>query len=544
VEWTPSPAELTGTATASTASSITLGASALATANLYCGMTILITSGTGKGQCRLISGYTAGRVATVTPAWTTTPATTATYIMLPTGPSEIEGLLFGNRSTGAAVVAFVEGIMRVDIGHWLSQTVGATINGIPIVDPHYWNGAAVAATNTNGVPVVDTRQLVRQGTAQATGNSTTAIKLDAGASATNDFYKGKRIAVISGLGAPQDGICTAYNGTTKVATVYPAWPTAPDNTSLFQIFPASADVEAWQAVGAVAGAIPAAVAGAAGGVLIAGSNAPTTFAGSGSTAGLTITGGATAPGALMLVGGATSGDGFKVTTTSGNGITLTPTNGHGFVSTGQGAGKDGINVSGARDGLRLSGGTGNDIQANFISGYEVTGAVVYDSNVTILGLGGLAVPSGITGGIDIVQNFSLSALSQFFLTNSGTTYASAVAGSVVKETANNANMTAVGGSTTAADQLKAMFAAAVSVVVDTATFTATATVFETQDTTDSIEKYREQVLYGVTGANAGVTVPITGYVFSGNSKVKLTVETLPSAPANGDIFLKMGRIEQ
>jgi hypothetical protein len=101
----------------------------------------------------------------------------------------------------------------------------------------------------------------------------------------------------------------------------------------------------------------------------------------------------------------------------------------------------------------------------------------------------------------------------------------------------------VNGNTTAAQQLSRMFAAAKSVTVDSATFSPTTTNFETGDTVDSIENYREQVLYGVTGANAGVTVAVTAYAFT-NSKVKLTVETLPTAPGNGDIFLKMGRIEQ
>lgn len=102
VEWTPSPFELKGTATASSASTITLDGNASATANFYCGMTILITTGTGKGQARLISGYTTGRVATVTPVWTTTPSATAGYILFPVGPAQIEGALFGNNSSGVA----------------------------------------------------------------------------------------------------------------------------------------------------------------------------------------------------------------------------------------------------------------------------------------------------------------------------------------------------------------------------------------------------------------------------------------------------------
>lgn len=113
----------------------------------------------------------------------------------------------------------------------LTFTVSAKLD----CNVYTWSGTAVASPNTAGVPVVDTRGVIRSNTAQATGNSTTAIKLDSGASATTDFYKYHRITVISGTGAPQSAICTAYNGSTKVATVSPAWPTAPDNTSVFII---------------------------------------------------------------------------------------------------------------------------------------------------------------------------------------------------------------------------------------------------------------------------------------------------------------------
>jgi hypothetical protein len=70
------------------------------------------------------------------------------------------------------------------------------------------------------------------GTAQATGNTTTAIKLASGSSATTDFYKGNYVRIVFGTGAGGPGrIVTAYDGSTKIATVTPAWPVAPDSTS-------------------------------------------------------------------------------------------------------------------------------------------------------------------------------------------------------------------------------------------------------------------------------------------------------------------------
>lgn len=137
-----------------------------------------------------------------------------------------------------------------------------------------WNGTAVATPNTAGVPIVDTRRLIRQGTAQATGNSTTAIKLDSGASATTDFYKNMLVQFLSGTGAPAAAICTAYDGSTKIATLSPAVPTAADNTTVFQIFPAMADVETWRGTAPNAlqsGRVDSYLGAVASGVIAAGS---------------------------------------------------------------------------------------------------------------------------------------------------------------------------------------------------------------------------------------------------------------------------------
>ena len=73
----------------------------------------------------------------------------------------------------------------------------------------------------------------RQNTAQA--GAAGSITLDAAASATTDFYKGALIFLDGGTGAGQARLCTAYNGTTKVATVVPNWATNPDVTSTFVV---------------------------------------------------------------------------------------------------------------------------------------------------------------------------------------------------------------------------------------------------------------------------------------------------------------------
>lgn len=89
-----------------------------------------------------------------------------------------------------------------------------------------WSGTTVAGAIPPDVI------FMRSGTAQ--GGSTTSITLDAGASAVTDFYKNEVVFIRSGTGAGQAAIITAYNGTTKVATVG-GFATAPDATSVFTV---------------------------------------------------------------------------------------------------------------------------------------------------------------------------------------------------------------------------------------------------------------------------------------------------------------------
>lgn len=72
-----------GTAQAGAAGTITLAASASATDDAYNGMIVLIGSGAGYGQWRLVSDYVgATKVATVASNWATTPDSTSAYVVL------------------------------------------------------------------------------------------------------------------------------------------------------------------------------------------------------------------------------------------------------------------------------------------------------------------------------------------------------------------------------------------------------------------------------------------------------------------------------
>ncbi len=160
------------------------------------------------------------------------------------------------RFQNTGLVAGVLNTDRILLGYAVVITLPANfsalvISGAGTVNSNVlqWNTVNVATVNTAGVPVVDTREVMRVGTAQATGNTTTQIKLDAGASANDNQYLGDLIEIISGTGAPEAGVCTGYSGSTKVAIIFPAWSTAPDNTSVFLIRSALADTVLWLGAG-------------------------------------------------------------------------------------------------------------------------------------------------------------------------------------------------------------------------------------------------------------------------------------------------------
>jgi hypothetical protein len=71
------------------------------------------------------------------------------------------------------------------------------------------------------------------GTAQA--GAAGSITLAAGESAVTDFYKDMAVVIVGGTGAGQVRRVSAYNGTTKVATVSANWATTPDSTSVYQL---------------------------------------------------------------------------------------------------------------------------------------------------------------------------------------------------------------------------------------------------------------------------------------------------------------------
>lgn len=114
-----------GTAQAGGASTITLDADASAINDTYISNLIMITAGTGIGQCRSIGAYNGGtKVATVTPAWTTIPDATSVYQMIP--------------------------MSVVNVGGWLGVPVTLSANNKPDINVDSIDDVAIAGIATDG----------------------------------------------------------------------------------------------------------------------------------------------------------------------------------------------------------------------------------------------------------------------------------------------------------------------------------------------------------------------------------------------------------
>jgi parallel beta-helix repeat protein len=73
--------------------------------------------------------------------------------------------------------------------------------------------------------------------ANQSGMGADEVKLDAGASATDNKYTGKLLVLDdTAIGSPKEAMITDYIGSTKVATIDLSWSTVPSSTDLYRIF--------------------------------------------------------------------------------------------------------------------------------------------------------------------------------------------------------------------------------------------------------------------------------------------------------------------
>lgn len=110
--------ETSGLAAGGGASSVTLDSSASSVDGTYIGSTVMILTGTGGGQVRIITGYTgATKVATVSQSWATTPDTTSAYAVIPIGRS----LLIDTSASGATAVRAAVGLASANLDTQLAD---------------------------------------------------------------------------------------------------------------------------------------------------------------------------------------------------------------------------------------------------------------------------------------------------------------------------------------------------------------------------------------------------------------------------------------
>jgi hypothetical protein len=91
--------------------------------------------------------------------------------------------------------------------------------------------------STTGYDILSAPNTVSRNEGLAAGGTATSITLNSAASSVNDTYVGQTVWLIAGTGQDQSRIITAYNGTTKVATVATAWATTPDTSSVYFMLP-------------------------------------------------------------------------------------------------------------------------------------------------------------------------------------------------------------------------------------------------------------------------------------------------------------------
>ena len=128
---------------------------------------------------------------------------------------------FAQESVSAGAPVMGGGAGSVRGSSWMS---GAGTAGIAPDYGAVLQSAAMQETLT-AADVANTSQAVAAGT----------VTLDAGASAVDDIYKGMVISGTSGFFNGQDRVITAYDGTTKIASVYPNFTGTPAGTPTFAI---------------------------------------------------------------------------------------------------------------------------------------------------------------------------------------------------------------------------------------------------------------------------------------------------------------------
>jgi hypothetical protein len=144
----------------------------------------------------------------------------------------VDSVMIGGHVDDMQVIGCLVSIVGVDMRtEWTEAlTESALVDAI-------WDESAGThvATGSTGEALREPWEAAvwRRETAQAGANG--SITLDASALATDDIYVGSYVTITANTGKHQRRLVTAYNGTTKVATITPDWVTNPNSASIFSL---------------------------------------------------------------------------------------------------------------------------------------------------------------------------------------------------------------------------------------------------------------------------------------------------------------------
>jgi hypothetical protein len=126
--------------------------------------------------------------------------------------------------------------------HWMEETKQDIWRKSKKLKSLYTSSVAICTENQGRYPfppdfASDLSVVLLHGTTRGTAQSgaNAAITLASTEDVTQESILGKEILIYDGIAKANISQCTAYNTTTKVATVTPAWTTQPDSTSLYMI---------------------------------------------------------------------------------------------------------------------------------------------------------------------------------------------------------------------------------------------------------------------------------------------------------------------
>ena len=219
--------------------------------HIYKGCLLMIMSGTGAGQVRMISDNvndvgSGDIVFTLDEPWTVIPTSGSAWCVLPAGRAQVNEILAGPLAsiatavwgaatrTLSAATNITAGIATAVWAIATSGLTGAGTIGKWLMDQ--LNFTYTAPDNTS-IAAIKNALIVATGTARA-GTSTT-IQLATSASGIAEFYTGCLIVITSGTGVGQAKVITSYDNSTKTAYISDElpWATPPSSGSVYVILP-------------------------------------------------------------------------------------------------------------------------------------------------------------------------------------------------------------------------------------------------------------------------------------------------------------------